>query len=153
MIVGVNFTKIIAERKTPLIGKVSINNNVRITEVSEQSLALGKIKQAGLKFDFEFSSSYNPGVGEIRFEGEIIDLEEESKAKEIIDKWKKDKKLDKDLMTLLINTVLNKCNIKALVMSQDINLPPPIPLPKVQAEMDAKPQAAVKPQTSTVKKK
>jgi hypothetical protein len=154
MIVGFNFNKIVAERKTPLTGKISINNNVRITDVSEQSLALGKIKQAALKFDFEFSSSYNPGVGEIKFIGDIIDLEEESKAKEIVEKWKKEKRLDKDLMTVLINHVLNKCNIKALVMSQEINLPPPIPLPKVQAE--TKPEPAVKPApkpAASVKKK
>jgi len=28
---------------------------------------------------------------------------------------------------------MSKCNIQALILSEQINLPPPIPLPKLQA--------------------
>ena len=35
-------------------------------------------------------------------------------------------------MTTLLNALLAKCNVQALILSQDVNLPPPIPLPKVQ---------------------
>jgi len=59
-------------------------------------------------------------------------VEEPKKAKEILSGWKKDKKLDKELMATLLNTLLVKCNVQALILSQQINLPPPIPLPKVQ---------------------
>ena len=34
-------------------------------------------------------------------------------------------------MAQVLNFVLAKCNIKALILSQDVNLPPQIPLPKL----------------------
>jgi hypothetical protein len=50
-----------------------------------------------------------------------------------LDGWKKDKKLPKEIMPVILNTVLNKCNIQALILSEQINLPPPIPMPKLQS--------------------
>ena len=37
-------------------------------------------------------------------------------------------------MSKVLNFVLAKCNIKALALSQDVNLPPQIPLPKLTAK-------------------
>ena len=48
--------------------------------------------------------------------------------------WKKNKAIPKEAMTAVINTALTKCNIQALILSQQVNLPPPIPLPKVGAK-------------------
>ncbi|MBI2659814.1 hypothetical protein HYX07_01495 [Candidatus Woesearchaeota archaeon] len=61
-------------------------------------------------------------------------MEEQKKAKEILGNWKKDKKLPKEMMAGLLNTILTKCNVQALILSQQVNLPPPIPLPKVQVQ-------------------
>ena len=44
------------------------------------------------------------------------------------------KKVPKDVMTAILNTVLTKCNIEALILSQKVNLPAPIPLPAVKQE-------------------
>ena len=71
-------------------------------------------------------------MGNITFEGEILYMADPKKNKEILSSWKKDKKLPKDLMGGLLNNILTRCNIKALIFSQEVNLPPPIPLPKVQ---------------------
>jgi len=43
-------------------------------------------------------------------------------------------KVPKDIMSGVLNTVLTKCNIEALILSQKVNLPPPIPLPSVRQE-------------------
>ena len=85
-----------------------------------------------LRFVFEFASKYEPNVGSVLIEGDLLYMEDSKKAKEIINSWKKDKKIDKELMTGLLNTILTRCNVQALIMSQQVNLPPPIPLPKVQ---------------------
>jgi hypothetical protein len=130
-IVGFNFTKINVERKALPKGKINIKNNVGIKKVEEADLSLGKNKQSGLKFTFDFTASYEPKVGSINLGGEVLYLLEEKKVKEIVKTWKKDKKAPKDLTATVLNTVLQKCNIQALVLARDINLPPPIPLPKV----------------------
>ncbi|MBS3101633.1 hypothetical protein J4204_05895 [Candidatus Woesearchaeota archaeon] len=132
MIVGFGFTKLSAQRNEAGKGKIDINNNVTIKDVQESDISLGKDKQGVIKFVFEFTSKYEPNVGAILFEGELLYMEDSKKAKEILASWKKDKKIPKELMAGLLNTILTKCNIQALILSQEINLPAPIPMPKVQ---------------------
>jgi hypothetical protein len=138
MIVGFGFTKLSAEKNANSKGKIEINNNVTIKSVEEADVPLGRDKQAALKIVFNFISKYSPDMGSINFEGEIIYMADGKKGKEIVASWKKDKKLPKDLMAPILNTVLTRCNIKALILSQEVNLPPPIPLPKVSLEPKTK---------------
>ena len=138
MIVGFGFTKLSAERNEAAKGKIDINNNVTIKNVEEADLSLGKDKQNVLKFVFEFTSKYQPNIGNILFEGELLYLEDPKKVKEILSSRKKEKKIQKELMAGLLNTILTKCNVQALIISQEVNLPPPIPLPKVQISQPEK---------------
>lgn len=139
MIVGFGFTKLNAEKGQPSKGKIDISNNVSIKDVREDSFSLGSKKdQNVLRFIFEFTSKYEPNVGSILFEGEVLYLEGPKEAKEMLNNWKKDKKLPKEIMPGLLNTILTKCNVQALILSQEINLPPPIPLPKVQVTQPEK---------------
>ena len=64
-IVGFDFTKITAERKGNVKGKVNIKNNVSIKKVEKASLSLGSAKQTGLRFYFEFTAVYEPNIGNI----------------------------------------------------------------------------------------
>ena len=132
-IIGSSFTKINAEKKAPAKGKINISNNASIKSVEEYPLP-GKTTQKGLKFTFGFVSKYEPNIGEINIQGNVILLLEAKKGVEVIANWKKDKKLPKEVMTPVLNTALTKCNIQALILSRDIGLPPPIPLPKIKTE-------------------
>ncbi len=134
VIVGFNFTKISIEKTAPVKGKININNNISITSVEKTELELGTSEQSALRFGFEFTSQYNPKVGLIDLRGEILYLEEVKKIKEIVEKWKKEKKVPKEIMAEVLNQTLIKCNIQALILSKDLNLPPPIPLPKVKMD-------------------
>ena len=132
MIVGFGFTKLSAERKEAAKGKIDINNNVTIKNIEPADLSLGKNDQNVIRFIFEFTSKYEPSIGTILFEGELLYMEDSKKIKEILDSWKKDKAIPKEIMAGLLNTILTKCNVQALILSQEVNLPPPIPMPKVQ---------------------
>ncbi len=131
-IVGFNFNRILVEKSTALKGKVDINNNVSIKEVQETDFAIGTEKQKGIKFSFEFTSKYEPKIGEMNFTGELLYLDDPKTQAEVVKTWKKDKKVLKELMPEILNAILARCNIEALILSRDVNLPPPIPLPKVQ---------------------
>jgi hypothetical protein len=131
VMVGFNFTKLHVEKLSSPKGKIKISNNVTITNVLEKDLSLGKTKEDGVLFEFEFSSKFNPGIGDIILGGEILYMEPPEKVQEIMKSWAKDKKLPQDFMTNILNNILVKCNIEALILSQTVNLPPPIPLPKV----------------------
>lgn len=133
-IVGFGFTKINVERKGNAVGKVSISNNVSITKVTKTDLSFGKAKQNALKFEFEFIASYEPKLGSIALNGEVIWMDKKENVDKLEKEWKKSKKIDKEVMTPVLNHVLNKCNIEALLLSREVNFPPPIPLPKVTAK-------------------
>ncbi len=141
-IIGFNFTKMHIERKAPVAGKISVKNNVAVKDVEKKDFNFGKAAQAGLRFTFEFTVEYEPKIADILLEGEVIDLVDEKRADSIVKEWKKNKKIEPALMTNILNTVLSKSNVQALILSKDLNLPPPIPLPKVnvtpaQARTDA----------------
>lgn len=131
-IVSFNFTSLSAEKKDDIKGKVNINNNVVIKDLEQKDFSLGTNKQQALKFIFEFVSKYDPNIGNITLMGNVLFIEEAKKIKEILDGWKKNKKLPKEVTSKVLNTVLGKCNVQALILSEQLNLPPPIPLPKVQ---------------------
>ncbi|PIN86641.1 hypothetical protein COV19_03960 [Candidatus Woesearchaeota archaeon CG10_big_fil_rev_8_21_14_0_10_44_13] len=135
--VGFNFTKISAERKAIPRGKLGVKNNVSIKEVEKTDLFLGSLKQNGLKILFEFRSIYEPKIGEILLEGEILDMEDEKIIEDVLKGWKKSKKLPDGLMNMVINSILGRCNIQALIMSKELNMPPPIPMPKVAQQQTA----------------
>jgi len=138
MIVGFNFNKVNVERKEAAKGKISISNNVAIKDIEQKELPFGKEKQNALKFTFEFTSKYEPEIGAIVLGGDVLFVDDAKKIKEILDSWKKDKKISKEVMTSVLNNVLTRCNIQALILSQEVNLPPPVPLPKVKVETGEK---------------
>ncbi len=134
-ILGFNFKEIKVNKKEGMRGKINIKNNIAIVDIKEHDIDLGDKSQSALKFIFEFSSKYEPDLGEIILIGDLLFMESSGKTKEILDGWKKSKKVPKEIMAGILNTVLSKCNIEALVLSQKVGLPPPIPLPSVkQAE-------------------
>ena len=130
-ILGTNFTKILVEKTGIAKGKVSISNNVSIEKVDPTEVAIGAAKQSGLRFSFEFTAKYEPKIGSIVLNGDLVMMEKADKVKQIADEWKKTKKVPKEVMAPILNNVLTKCNIEALVLSREIGLPPPVQLPRV----------------------
>jgi hypothetical protein len=130
-VVGLNFTKFLAEKTKPIKGQISIKNNVSLTNVTESKLNIDAKKKA-LKFEFAYSANYEPGFGKIELTGEIIFLADDKTVKEVLDKWKKEKQAPAVIGKEIMNHALAKCNIQAIVLSKDLNLPAPIQLPKIK---------------------
>ena len=133
-IVGFNFTRMEVERNEKTSGKISIKNNVTIKDIEEINIAGGKDKQNALKFMFEFSSLYEPKAGKIILNGNLLFMSVAKKMDEVMSSWKKDKKIPKEVTVQLFNSILTRCNIQALILSQQAGLPPPIRMPTVEVE-------------------
>ncbi len=130
-IVGFNFEKIQAERTSNLQGNINIRNNLNIIDVAQENLPIQKSEDV-LKFTFEYVVEYMSDVGLIKIAGHILFMDDPKKTKEIIKYWKKEKKVTDEVMQQIINTILFRCSIKALSLSQEVNLPPHIPLPLLE---------------------
>lgn len=133
-IIGFNFLKIGVEKKSTLTGKVNITNNVSITSVDETRLPIANDGQTSLRFAFKFNTIFEPDYGNIEILGEVYWLIAKNAGSEIVKNWKKDKNLPVEITQNVLNTILNKCNIEALFLCRDMNLPSPIPLPKFKTE-------------------
>tara|TARA_Y100000034_G_scaffold135167_1_gene205967 strand:+ start:2771 stop:3214 length:444 start_codon:yes stop_codon:yes gene_type:complete len=137
-IVGYNKIKQHIEIVKNLSGKINISNNVSIKDVEEVKLNMAKDKKDALRFIFEFNTNYAEENKEpnafISIKGDVIFHEDSKKLKAYFTQWKKEKKMPKEAMEEVLNLVLTRSNIDALSLSQEFNLPPPVPLPKINTE-------------------
>ena len=148
-IVKINLHKLNAERNLDAKGgQIKINNNVSIKDVQQLDFSVEGRK--GLKFTFSFNCNYEPELGKIEVEGQVLFVETEERVREIKESWDKDKKIPLDVMEQIVNAALHKGNIQAIKISEDVSLPSPLPLPKVKPSKEsAVPQG--KPLPSSVK--
>ena len=143
-IVKINLHKISASRNLAAKGgQIKIDNNVSLKDVEDMDFAVEGKK--GLKFTFSFVCNYDPELGKIEVEGQVLYVEEEAKVNGIKESWDKEKKVPMEIMEKIINAALHKGNIQAIKVSEEINLPSPLPLPKVKAGTGVPAEAAAKP--------
>lgn len=135
-IIGFEFTKLHISKSKIIKGKINISNNVKIRNVEEAKLQMGDGK-AAIKFSFAHGTNYEPEIGIIEIEGDVVYLTGKDEAKKILDGWKKEKTIDKQIVNPLLSYVLNKSSIEALLLSKEMGLPAPIPLPKVSEQIKA----------------
>ncbi len=130
-IVKINVHKVNAERSLKAKGgQIKINNNVSIKEVEDLDFSIEGKK--GLKFTFDFACHYEPDLGKIDVEGQVLYVDDQAVVDEVKASWKKNKKIPMAVMEQVVNAALHKGNIQAIKISEDVNLPSPLPLPKLK---------------------
>lgn len=130
MILNCSFDRMNIERKQDTIPReIEAKNNLKILEIKEDKLTIDQ--QKILRFSFEFVVNYEPKIAKLQFGGSLTYLNEEKKMKEILSSWTKDKKIPPEVSAPIMNYLLTKCNIRALSIAQDMNLPPHIPFPRI----------------------
>jgi len=129
-IIKITLNKVDAERSLKAKGgQISVKNNVSLTAVED--IDFDQDGKKGLKFGFDFNCSYDPEIGKIDVQGQILYVEEAKLIKEIKESWDKDKRVPTTVMEEVINGALHKGNIQAIKTAEDVGLPSPLPLPKV----------------------
>src|SRR3989344_4184041 len=129
-IVGFNFTKLRAEKKADITPQTRAKSDLRITNLSQENLAIG-VSDDVIKFTFDFDISYGD-AGSALLSGNLLYMDEPKKVKEILSEWKKDSRIDAELMTNVLNNILFKSTVKALSLTQEVNLPPHFKLPHIK---------------------
>ena len=133
-IAGFNITKLFGEKKGKIKVDTQINSSLKLTKVEEQTK--NKKEDPNLiKFSFDFDVEYGD-IGEIKVSTHTLFVDEESKVKEILKEFKDKKSIPVDLKAQIYNHALYMSSIKALILSQDLGLPPHIKLPYVEPKKD-----------------
>jgi len=136
--VGFSFNKILASKNNVSEANIRVENNVGILNVEESPV---DAKKSIIKYEFNFTCKYEPGMGVVELNGELVEMYEKEFSAKVIEGWKKDKKLHPEIMQRVLNSILGRANIEAIVISRELGLPSPIQLPKVEL----KPASALKP--------
>ena len=131
-IVGFSFLKFDAERKAPAVGgNIEINHNVSIKNVVKTNLNVGGNKSDVLRVEFDFVVNYSNNVGKIAIVGDVIYADTKEIIEETAKGWDIDKKLNSLVHEEVVKFIYTKAIVKALELSDSLNLPSPIPMPKV----------------------
>ena len=122
---------------------VNINNNSTVTSVNSDG--------GTLNISFVFSSNYEPNVGVIRIEGEMVMSEEKELVDKVVASWKETqyKNIPTEIAEKIHNNILSNCVVEASIMAREINLPIPIPAPSIT--MGSKTGAQSKIDTSYIR--
>jgi hypothetical protein len=117
-----------------------------LEEVRE--LRTGNTESKAAIFDFKYSVSYDlkepkdQKLAELVVKGEIFYVDSNDEIDKILTKWKKDKKLESDITSDILNAALNKGQVEAIEQAAKLGLPPPIPLPTLKPQKPGKASAA-----------
>ena len=127
-LLGFNFTKISAQRYPDFKGKLEVKPKINISSIEKHELNL--VKQDAVKIKFAFGINYKD-LADIDLEGDVILKTDASTQKEILESWK-NKKLDVEVQTLILNLIMQKASIKAIELEEEMNLPIHIKIPRLE---------------------
>lgn len=98
--------------------KISTNLNL---------IGIDKSKDDLLEVPFVFTISYNPSVAQISVKGKAHVTAREGELKEILASYR-EKKVPSPV---IVQTISNVVFLESVLISRTLNIPPPVPLPKV----------------------
>jgi hypothetical protein len=136
--IGFSFKKINVEKlASNSLEDIKINANIEIPEIfSVKPTDLLKPKDELLGVRFVYTLSYEPDFAKLAFSGEIVLEVDPKSAKEILKAWKENKEMLEEFKMLVFNIILRKCNLKALEIEDEMNLPLHMPMPTIQQKDD-----------------
>ncbi len=131
---NIAFRTLDARRLSSTKAQVNINNNSTITAVTKDG--------EKLNISFVFSSNYEPNVGQVRIEGDLIIEGTANELDDAIREWEKSDKsnLPKEMAEKVHNNILSNCVVEASILARDLKLPAPIPMPHVSLNNKENPQ-------------
>ncbi len=129
-IIGFNLTKILVEREEKFDGKLEVKQNIDISNVSKEKVPFSD--GDAIKIKFNYNVTYDPDFAKLNLEGYLILMVDKEETKKFLKSWK-DKKLPEETKVSLFNFIMSKCNIKALNLEDELNLPLHVPMPRINA--------------------
>ncbi|MBM3246973.1 hypothetical protein FJZ17_00305 [Candidatus Pacearchaeota archaeon] len=127
-IIGLVFEKISIEKKNAIKEKTEIKSGLSITDIKKEENNLSD--KDALRFDFSYEVDYSPEIAKVELKGSIITIDDKGESKEIFKSWK-EKKVEDKIRIPLFNFIMEKCNVKALALEDDLGMPFHMPMPRI----------------------
>ena len=149
-IIGLNYKKIIAEKSGSVKDNMKINTGPEISDVRKTKLQGFESEMDVLSVDFRFKSTVEPQIALINIEGTII--YKSDNPQEILKSWTANKTLPQGAHVEIVNYLFKKVGILALELSDTLQLPPVISMPKIEIAKPASDAKKIPEEKKTAKK-
>jgi hypothetical protein len=123
MIVGERILEVSGNR-VPKEAIKGLNINIQLDGVEKA--------KDNIEIAYTYIADYKEAVGQIKIKGLLIAKEEEKLAKEIVDKWKKEKKIPDDYATVVLSAVNYSGSANGTLLARVLGLTAPLIPPKIQ---------------------
>jgi hypothetical protein len=127
-IIGFGLTNIFGEKNEVTDVKLSLTQNIEVKNISKERLPISSEEVINLKF--LFSITYASNLGKVEIGGNMLIIPDKDELKDFL-KAIKEKSIPEKVKPVIFNFIMTKCNIKALSLEDDLNLPYHIALPKI----------------------
>lgn len=128
-VLGIRFKSLEAKREEGKVTpQIKVNSVPKITGVKETNMPM--FNKKALSVDFDFVTEYSPKIGTITMSGEVFYVT--NKNKEALKKWDSDKTLPEDMRIDILNHLFRACLLKIANLADDLQLPPPMAIPRVK---------------------
>ncbi len=127
-VLGLTLKSMSASRLGTPRGEIKINSTPRISDIKEITIAT--LNKKALSITFEFVTKYEPDIAEMRIDGEIAYLAANNAA--VLKQWKSKKSIPEEVSVEILNHLFRRCLIKMATFADDLQLPPPIQIPRVR---------------------
>ncbi len=109
---------------------VRIDHNNVVTSVMP-------LNQTDVSIEFRFTANYS-GIGFVRMDGKLVVADDSRSPDSIAKEWGSTNNMPPELANIVHNAVISNCVITATIITRDIQLPPPVPLPQVDMSQQKK---------------
>ncbi|MCD6495977.1 MAG: hypothetical protein J7K54_01775 [Candidatus Aenigmarchaeota archaeon] len=127
-VIGLSFNRMEAKKESAAPKQeVKVNSSPVITGVKEVEVT--NLTKKALAIEFEFITRYDPGFATISIAGSLMYVADKNKA--VLDEFEKNKRLPEKVSLEVLNYLFRHCLLKASLMAEDLQLPPPMPMPRI----------------------
>lgn len=136
-VLNITINKINAEKHGVPKGQINVTSNIKTDNVEKTNIGVDDSKKT-VKVNFTYKTTYQPDLGTIELQGTVLVLVTKDEAEKVLDNWDKNKKMDKDFASVVLNAAMKRSSLQSIFISRELDLPSPIPLPNIKAKEDTK---------------
>lgn len=130
MIIGFSIDSMEAGKDQMRGGETDINYTSSLTGVEDAEIE--SLDDTVARISFELGLGYRQDeedVADMSFEGSVLWRGDD--AEDLIDSWEENEEIDEDVAAQVTNHVYRKCLTRAVGMADALELPSPVPMPRV----------------------
>ncbi len=128
MIVGERILEV-SGNKTPQVPIKGLSINISIEGVEK--------KDDTLQITYVYTANYEQDAGQLRIKGLLVAREEDGKVKEVLDSWKKTKKIPNDYAETVLSAVNYSGSANGTLLARVLGLTAPLIPPRIQLKAPA----------------